>query len=526
MTTISGNPDLTVALGSGGEFAITESASTVFHVSDTGVATVFDKLESNSGTLRLMGKTSTYVSLDYSGNTMDFKYTPSPTRHEIEVDASCLRLNSWGVVELQGGHAANDMVTVHGGSSGDKVLTFTYDSGANRVELVSATVGSPLKLRLTSPSKLELLGSTVLIESSATSQGEIATYRIDGQDRLEVNTTSDAVGLATLRESSGELVDDLDLLGEKTTLSTDRTTGPVAQFRSSTTTNRLEVAWESDGAGDRSVIKAVSPSEQLRPDLLLRGPTNIRALLDDEGYGGDTYFQVQRNVSSTLRTAFEVGWRDTNSRFETRFYDELGNTFLEMGGTRYNTDGELNLGCGLRGVLRLYGDSSAGRVGVLDLRDESNAIHYLWANSDCQLRMAAVAGQSGDPDTDPDSGYLVAGAPRPVIDKATAGPHSVDASGSGGVFTNEGASADVEYELPAWVEGLHFTFVKLETGYKLTITADGTDEILYYGTVSGPGGSVESADSGDSEGETVTLFAVKSGTWLVVSMVGSSWTVS
>lgn len=113
---------------------------------------------------------------------------------------------------------------------------------------------------------------------------------------------------------------------------------------------------------------------------------------------------------------------------------------------------------------------------------------------------------------------IVYGLQRHVIANTTT-PISINADTSRWTIqTNEGAGAEVVFELPPAVVGLQYTFV-VENANGVQIDADAGDSLQI--STAAAGTSVESTDVGS----VLTLLAINSTTWVAISVVGT-WTVT
>lgn len=110
-----------------------------------------------------------------------------------------------------------------------------------------------------------------------------------------------------------------------------------------------------------------------------------------------------------------------------------------------------------------------------------------------------------------------------TIEANTAGvgaPNVLEASEVGKYLTNFGSTAKNYHTLPTAAAGLIFTFICVD-GDGLRATAASGDAIRFDLAVTSAAGYIEST----SIGSTITLVAIDSDTWVVVSYVGD-WTVS
>ncbi len=103
---------------------------------------------------------------------------------------------------------------------------------------------------------------------------------------------------------------------------------------------------------------------------------------------------------------------------------------------------------------------------------------------------------------------------------AKTGNYSVTNPDSGKLFTNAGASGEVDFTLPTWASGLFYIF-DVEAAQTLKVIAAGTDTIRIAGSVSVGGGNITNATIGGM----VTIAATASGKWVATSHEGT-WTVN
>ena len=87
-------------------------------------------------------------------------------------------------------------------------------------------------------------------------------------------------------------------------------------------------------------------------------------------------------------------------------------------------------------------------------------------------------------------------------------------------FTNEGATARVDFTLPAAARGLRYTFKCNDTD-GIRVIAAGTNKIRNAATLSAAGGRVDSTTIGSA----ITLQALNESEWWVIAIVGT-WTVT
>ncbi len=88
------------------------------------------------------------------------------------------------------------------------------------------------------------------------------------------------------------------------------------------------------------------------------------------------------------------------------------------------------------------------------------------------------------------------------------------------VFTNEGASGEVDFTLPSAAAGIGpYTFI-IEAAQVLKVIAHSGDTIRMAATVGAAAGNI----SANTVGNVVTLVAMNATEWIVISAIGT-WTV-
>lgn len=100
------------------------------------------------------------------------------------------------------------------------------------------------------------------------------------------------------------------------------------------------------------------------------------------------------------------------------------------------------------------------------------------------------------------------------------GTSAVASGNSNGVFTNEGAGAQVDLTLPTAVAGLTYTF-HVQAAFTLKVIANAGDTIRIGPSVSAAAGFCSTAVVGNS----VTLTAINATEWVATSFIGV-WTVT
>jgi hypothetical protein len=100
-------------------------------------------------------------------------------------------------------------------------------------------------------------------------------------------------------------------------------------------------------------------------------------------------------------------------------------------------------------------------------------------------------------------------------------PVTVAVDESNRVFTNEGAGAGVQFNLPAAAPGLTYTFI-VQAAQTLTVDVAAGDTIRLAGSVSAASGNCASSTVGDA----IILVAINTTEWVAVSVVGAGWSVT
>ncbi len=110
-------------------------------------------------------------------------------------------------------------------------------------------------------------------------------------------------------------------------------------------------------------------------------------------------------------------------------------------------------------------------------------------------------------------------SPNPVT-ASSSGPVALNVSDSGNLYTNEGATAEVEFNLPSAQVGLEFSFIVQDTD-GIQVNANTGDTIRIGASVSAAAGLIETTTIGNA----VKLKAINNTEWVAMSNVGT-WTVT
>lgn len=116
-------------------------------------------------------------------------------------------------------------------------------------------------------------------------------------------------------------------------------------------------------------------------------------------------------------------------------------------------------------------------------------------------------------------GTPTGGGIGPVSAQASS-PVTVNSSDSGKVYTNEGATGEIVFNLPTAAANLFYTFV-VQDSDGVEVVANTGDTIRLAGSVSASAGKIESATIGSS----VTIIAINATEWVAMALMGS-WTVT
>ena len=382
-----------------------------------------------------------------------------------------------------------------------------------------AGLGLIERFRLVSLGTAGVLGTDfVRLHASASGEGEVVRVARGGEDRLLSETE---VGLVRVTTTKGdvELEDTLELRGEHVYLTTDRTDGTLAECRWSSGTMRLSVGLDLTDEAVQLVTPALASGEftsfevhsakdiELRIDATQGASIPVFRVTINDGWSG--------GANPLYRILYDGRneWNYPSPTTGPRTMMYLRRDVVSAG----IWDGELALGdeAELRGRLDLRADTTNGRAGVLDLRDETDAEWYHWVTDAGLLRRGANAGD--DPGTDQDSGFFVNDGPLAVVEKTAS--YTIQTEECGTCFTNKGSGGAITLTLPAAsTVGLQVTVVTAEAEF-ITVTAAGTDELQVDTTRTLPGGSVVNAT--DDAGQVIRLVVLESGVWTATTMVGS-----
>src|SRR5690606_14024549 len=115
---------------------------------------------------------------------------------------------------------------------------------------------------------------------------------------------------------------------------------------------------------------------------------------------------------------------------------------------------------------------------------------------------------------------ILSGFGRRELVRVDADGATLTDSDSGATYSNEGASAEANFALPAAAKGLTFTFACQDSsGIKATAAAG--DTIRIGGSVSAAAGTAAST----AIGSTLTLTAINATEWIATASTGT-WTVT
>lgn len=237
--------------------------------------------------------------------------------------------------------------------------------------------------------------------------------------------------------------------------------------------------------------------------------TRFIVLGNDPGAFGDpgqlfSDREIQRN-----------GWR-------LSFPDAVFNTVFRLNGTSW--EGEAAAGCDMSvfntttsQVAAIFSESTNGTAG---LTGGQGQLIWFAASGGCLLDPNSGAG-------DPGANVFLITYPEVLIQGSLRNDRSVSAQAASPVavsagndknkvFTNEGATGAVTFNLPTAVAGLTFTFV-VQDAVGIVISAAAGDTIRIDTLVTAAGGSVTSTAIGSS----VTLVAINATEWVAIAALGT-----
>ena len=129
-----------------------------------------------------------------------------------------------------------------------------------------------------------------------------------------------------------------------------------------------------------------------------------------------------------------------------------------------------------------------------------------------EISVAGLSGELADPQPAKNLG-------TPVTAQAST-PLTLTSSDSGKVYTNEGASAQIVFNLPTAAADLNYTFIIQDTDGIQVVAASG-DTIRVAGSVSAAAGNIAAT----TVGNTVQIVAINATEWVATYYVGT-WTVT
>ena len=236
--------------------------------------------------------------------------------------------------------------------------------------------------------------------------------------------------------------------------------------------------------------------------------------------GGTTFFGWKLNVTNTA------------SASASRLLN------LQVGGTSYfqvDKDGRVYVGnSNVTGI----GDATANRLGLYGAQGLSALVHlttgvsvsnssanpagFNWVNlTSFAVDTALLRASAGVVSVNTSSSVAADGKLlyRENVIAATT-TRAVLSTESGTTFTNEGATAEIPFNLPTAVAGLWYTFI-VQDADGIQVNAASGDTIRIAASVSAAAGLCESATIGN----TVTLCAINATEWVATSVIGT-WTVT
>jgi hypothetical protein len=168
-----------------------------------------------------------------------------------------------------------------------------------------------------------------------------------------------------------------------------------------------------------------------------------------------------------------------------------------------------------RNITQLYGSTT--NIKFLDTADPGSAGtgNYVGWTRDSAFTLRITDGGSAN---GAGYGYLVAS--RPVIPKAST-PYSVLVSDGNKVFTNEGASAQIVFNLPSAAAGMGPFTVYVQDTDGIQVAASTGDTIRVGTSVGASGGTATNATAGSF----LTLIAINATEWVAFDSFGT-WTLS
>tara|TARA_R110002126_G_scaffold596_4_gene3701 strand:- start:2571 stop:3902 length:1332 start_codon:yes stop_codon:yes gene_type:complete len=367
-------------------------------------------------------------------------------------------------------------------------------------------------------------GGTTKITLAGTSN-VFATYPAEKSVNLDA---SNNVGIGTAAPGFKlEVVGDTYLNGVVRAAASSSAAAPGYTFAGDPDTGIFRSAANTLGfSSNGSVVASITPSTfAVTGTASLSGGTVTAStpVIDATqtwNSGGTTFFGWKLNVTNTA------------SASASRLLN------LQVGGTSYfqvDKDGRVYVG---NNNVSGISDAGANRLGLYGAQGLSALVHltsglgvsnssanpagFNWLNlttftaDTALLRSSAGVVSVNTSSTVASDGKLLY---RENVIAATT-TRSVLSTESGTTFTNEGATAEVPFNLPTAVAGLRYCFI-IQDADGIQVNAAAGDTIRIAGSVSATAGLVEATTIGN----VVELVAINATEWVAKSVIGT-WTVT
>jgi hypothetical protein len=172
-------------------------------------------------------------------------------------------------------------------------------------------------------------------------------------------------------------------------------------------------------------------------------------------------------------------------------------------------------------------DNLSASIDIVDLRDNNTSVWKFRDGGNLEMQgdydLLPATDDDGDLGTASkrfSSLHVRAAFAEISVSPQTAANVSPATSDSRTAYTNEGATAEVNFNLPSAAAGLEYTFI-VQDADGIQVTAASGDTIRVAGSVSASGGTAEATTIGN----VLKLIAINATEWVAISVIGT-WTVT
>lgn len=268
-------------------------------------------------------------------------------------------------------------------------------------------------------------------------------------------------------------------------------------------TNRVLVSAGGGGIGTVTSISAGTGITFTPNPITTTGTValTIPVVVSSGGTGTTTQFTQGSVVFAGALGVYSQNNTDFNWTNSTKTLHVNMMNFGDSNNTTFQSDGQIIMGSYLQ-ALYICATSANGSFTI---RERNNGtINGTFTTSDVVGGGSSVFSWLGT------MLYKVSVSPQATT------PIAVATTDSAKVFTNEGATAKIVFNLPTAVANLMYTFV-VEDSDGIDIVANSGDTIRFAGTVTAAAGTITST----TIGSTITLVAINATEWIATSLMGT-----